>query len=35
MFTTGFVEEQMGRIEFHDIPPHILSSLIDFIYTGT
>jgi hypothetical protein len=34
MFTTGLVEEQMDRIELHDIPPQILSSLIDFIYTG-
>jgi len=24
----------MDRIELHDIPPQILNSLIDFIYTG-
>ncbi|KAJ4431679.1 hypothetical protein ANN_20280 [Periplaneta americana] len=34
MFTTGLLEEQKDTIELHDIPPHILNSLIDFIYTG-
>uniref|UniRef100_A0A0A9XCD8 Kelch-like protein diablo n=1 Tax=Lygus hesperus TaxID=30085 RepID=A0A0A9XCD8_LYGHE len=34
MFSTGLVEEEMDRIEIHYIQPQILTSIIDFIYTG-
>ncbi|KAL1132354.1 hypothetical protein AAG570_010310 [Ranatra chinensis] len=34
MFSNGLVEEQKDRIEIHYIEPHILTTIIDFIYTG-
>ncbi|KAJ9589788.1 hypothetical protein L9F63_027953, partial [Diploptera punctata] len=34
MFTTGLLEVQKDTIELHAIPPQILNTLIDFIYTG-
>lgn len=34
MFTVGLVEEQQELVEIHSISPHILSQLVDFIYSG-
>ncbi|RZF34385.1 hypothetical protein LSTR_LSTR008924 [Laodelphax striatellus] len=34
MFSNGLIEEQKDTIELHTIQPEILSSLLDFIYTG-
>lgn len=34
MFTNGLLEEQKETIELHSVAPHILNSLVDFIYTG-
>lgn len=34
MFTVGLVEEQQELVEIHSVSPHILSQLVDFIYSG-
>ncbi|KAL7293115.1 hypothetical protein TKK_0013268 [Trichogramma kaykai] len=34
MFTCGLVEEQQELVEIHTVSENILSSLVDFIYTG-
>ncbi|KAK7794828.1 hypothetical protein R5R35_009395 [Gryllus longicercus] len=34
MFTTGLLEEQQDTVELHAISPHVLHSLIEFIYSG-
>lgn len=34
MFTVGLMEEQQELVEIHSVSPHILSQLVDFIYSG-
>nr|CAD7443081.1 unnamed protein product [Timema bartmani] len=34
MFTAGLLEDQKDTIELHTIAPHILNSIIEFIYSG-
>nr|CAD7402247.1 unnamed protein product [Timema cristinae] len=34
MFTAGLLEDQKDTIELHTIAPHILNSIVEFIYSG-
>lgn len=34
MFSCGLSESQNGQVQFHDMLPSVLSSVLDFIYTG-